>query len=127
MIIIPLPLQLLITDFMDTYQDEFDYEEENKLCYMEIFHKYQHVVESFLLKQIHTTLGCFDLTDLFLELNHTTSPITTLQDQGEVIELIRSLTDFLIFKDLMLDHKTFRSGKYDSFNVLQINSIQKAK
>lgn len=111
---------------MDTYQDEFDYEEENKLCYMEIFDKYQHLVESFLLKKIHKTLGCSDLSDLFLELvDHTTSAMNTLQDQGEVIELIRSLTDFLIFKDLMLDHKTFRSGKYDSFNVLQINSIAK--
>lgn len=109
---------------MDNHHHVFDYEEENKFIYMEIFEKYRHLVESFIVQKIQEQdqddfVHIQDIEKLLGDSPHP-SP---LQDQGEVVELILSLTDFLVFKELMLDHKTSRMGTYDDFNLLQITAI----
>ena len=109
---------------MQSFHHHFDYGEENQLSTMEIFQRYRELVESFFMRELKSRFGSyFDLSELSAQLSHdpSTSP---LQDQGEVVELILSLDNFLVFKDLMLDYKTFQSGKYDNLTV-QVNSIGK--
>lgn len=118
---------------MDAHYNKFDEEEENKICYMEVFEEYKTLVETCLLNEIQRRCGNVDLDELthqFINLNHSikTENPSLLQDEGEVIELILSLTDFLVFKGLILDHKFSRSGRYDHINFLQINPcIQESK
>lgn len=114
---------------MDKYHPHFDYDDENKLCYTEIFEEYRRLVESYLTQEIEKVTSTppddhhhHHLEALIAHIPHT-STLPTLQDQGEVIELILSLTDFLVFKELMLDHKTAKSGQYDHFDLLQVISI----
>lgn len=111
---------------MDRNHPQFDYAEENKLCYIEIFQEYQTTIESFLtdkIKEIDQETDQLSIEFLIAHIpNHHSPP---LQDQGEVIELILSLTDFLVFKELILDHKRAKSGKYDHFDLLQVISIDR--
>lgn len=118
----------IITSFMDKYHPQFDYAEENKLCYIGIFQEYQTTIESYLTDKIkeidhQTDPSSIEFESLIAHIpNHQSPP---LQDQGEVIELILSLTDFLVFKELILDHKRAKSGQYDHFDLLQVISIDR--
>lgn len=114
---------------MDDNHSVFDYEEENKLIYMEIFENYRILVESFIMQKVdelhQKETNIHDqIHDLERILANTRHPCP-LQEQGEVVELILSLTDFLVFKELMLDHKTSRMGNYDDFNMLKVTSIDR--
>lgn len=113
---------------MDDNHSVFDYEEENKLIYTEIFENYRILVESFIMRVEELHQRETDFHDQIHDIERTlanTPHACPLQEQGEVVELILSLTDFLVFKELMLDHKTSRMGKYDDFNMLQVTSIDR--
>lgn len=119
----------MISTFKDKYYAEFEEEEENKLSYMEVYQEYRTTVESFIMKNI-TEKKRFS-KEMIQELERMVTSgskdgnVSLLQDQGEVVELIFSLTDFLVFKDLMLDHKYSRMGRYNDFNMLQVVSFDK--
>lgn len=109
---------------MDKHHTQFDYDEENKLCYMDIFAEYRELIESFITDKIEAETNNSKEQIRQMESLITNSPhVSPLQDEGEVVELILSLSDFLVFKELMLDHKTSKTGRYDDLNVLQVSSM----
>lgn len=112
---------------MDANCHLFDYEEENKLCYLDVFKNYRQIVESYLMRAINRAacnLSEFPMKDLErLLMSH--GPNVSPLEEGEVVELILSLSDFVVFKELILDHKRCRTGEYDDFNLLQVVSMER--
>lgn len=87
--------------FLTKYAHEFDPElDENKLIYTDIHREYLTIVEDFVLNKIKRSQPKFDL-DLFMK------QLESRQDEleGEIFEFLLTFTDFLAFKEWMLDHR----------------------
>ena len=82
---------------------EFTPGEENKLVYMEIFQKYQNEVEKYIGEKLRDVK-----MDQFFEI------LMRRQNEidGPLFEMMLSLSDFQVFKDLMIS--------YNSGEVLEI-------
>lgn len=90
---------------------------------MSIYQEYRQLVETLLaeeMKKLHSEDALEEMERQISRMPHGAVP---LLDQGEVVELILSVTDFVVFKEIMLDHKTSRTGQYEQFNPLQIKSL----
>ncbi|KAK0083762.1 hypothetical protein PV325_008250 [Microctonus aethiopoides] len=83
--------------FLEKYWMEFDSSEENKLNYMEIFDEYENLkknIPEFSMDSLIKTLS-----ELGPELD------------GEIFELLFTITDFLAFKEMILDYRAMKEGK----------------
>ena len=67
-IVIGEEFQLLVNHFMDIYYDEFDYDDENKIQYIEIYQKYTNLMESFIIENLNKKMNFFDMDRFALEL-----------------------------------------------------------
>ena len=81
---------------------------ENRLEYMDLFQAYQDLVESFLERRLTSLLEGFDMAEFLATLTSRCS--NTLRGdqgegddklQGEVFDVLFSLTDYVCFKELM--------------------------
>ncbi|CAH8863921.1 unnamed protein product [Trichobilharzia szidati] len=92
--------------FMDAYYNEFEDTEENKLCYTEIHNKYISTVERMLEKQLCERMPNFSMRTFMDSL----APNSDCLD-GEVFEMLYTFSDFLAFKEMMLDYKKVKTGQ----------------
>ena len=100
-------------NFLTKYAHEFDPElDENKLIYTDIHREYLTIIEDFVLNKIKRTQPNFNL-DVFMK------QLESRQDEleGEIFEFLLTFTDFLAFKEWMLDHR-----RSSTLPVLDINS-----
>lgn len=93
-------------DFMDKYVYEFEDSEENKLSYTPIFNEYISLLEGHIEKELQFRSPNFDMKKFLLQLNKQQNEISE-----ELFEMLASFTDFLAFKQLMIDHRAYREGK----------------
>ena len=92
--------------FLDKYYTDFDDSEENKLIYTPIFNEYISTVEKLIERELHKRMPTFDMVSFMGEL-----PSRKEEISEELYDMLLSFTDFLMFKELMLDHKAFREGR----------------
>lgn len=92
--------------FLDKYCTDFEDTEENKLAYTPIFNEYVLKIEKLIETELHKRMPNFDMGSFMIEL-----PARKDEISEELYEMLLSFTDFLLFKELMLDHKAFREGK----------------
>jgi len=83
----------------------FDNDEENKLCYTEIFDEYTDLVEGYIESRLRSAIAGFRM-DRFARMCRVRKEEIT----GDVFELLLSLGDFSEFKHLMLSHKAALNG-----------------
>ncbi|KAL1124171.1 hypothetical protein AAG570_001941, partial [Ranatra chinensis] len=95
-----LSFQELQKNFLDKYFSEFDEEEENKLCYTGIFQEYISLIENYIESKLKASLPNFNMEEFYEELKKRKTEL-----DGEVFEMLFTLSDFLAFKELLLDYK----------------------
>lgn len=106
---------------MERYYRLFEDTEENKLCYTTVFYEYRQSIETHILTELECRMqGCFEFAKMSAAMKENNiQPL-----DGEIFELILSLDDFLVFKDLVLDFKRSREAGYETLNLIQINAIK---
>ncbi|XP_059617503.1 ADP-ribosylation factor-like protein 2-binding protein [Phlebotomus argentipes] len=97
--------QKLVQNFMQTYYKEFNECEENRIEYTEIFNQYTNALESCIVGNLEERMPNFSMERFSEELSKRKTQL-----DGEIFELLFSLTDFLAFKELILDYKLYKEN-----------------
>ncbi|XP_015127451.1 ADP-ribosylation factor-like protein 2-binding protein [Diachasma alloeum] len=92
--------------FLEKYWREFDSVEENKLIYMDIFDEYHKAIESYIEESLKRTIPGFSMESLVKQLSDRSPEL-----DGEVFEVLETFTDFLAFKEMILDYRAMKEGK----------------
>lgn len=92
-------------DFFDKHYTEFEDTEENKLSYTPIFQDYVSILEKYIESELVKRMPSFSMKNFMNLLNERKSEVSE-----ELLELLLSFTDFLTFKELMIDHKNHKLG-----------------
>ena len=92
--------------FFEKFYNCFDYGEENKLNYMDIFQQYQSSIEGHIERELQSLVPDFSMEWLSQMLSSHQDCV----DMG-VMEILHSFSDFLTFKDLMLRYKEEKEGR----------------
>ncbi|GAB6020777.1 ADP-ribosylation factor-like protein 2-binding protein [Chamberlinius hualienensis] len=100
-IIISVEMEMMVKEFLDKHYMVFEELGDNKLEYMTIFQEYQVLIEKYLESELVKRQPGFSMQAFSAQL--TRERQTELE--GEVFQILLSLTDFLLFKELMLDYK----------------------
>eukprot|EP00118_Oscarella_pearsei_P027020 m.310665 g.310665 ORF g.310665 m.310665 type:complete len:158 (+) comp53624_c0_seq1:59-532(+) len=110
------------TEFMETYCDQFEDEEENKLIYTDIFKKYTEVMEKCLEDELARRMPRFKMGEFLKALEARKEEV-----EGEIFDILLSFTDFLTFKQLVLDFKKDRDGHSVDLGGLLVTSGLESK
>ncbi|CAF1590694.1 unnamed protein product [Adineta steineri] len=99
--------------FLTKYAHEFDPTlDENKLIYTDIHREYLTIIEDYVLNKIKRSQPDFNLETFMKQLESRQDEL-----EGEIFEFLLTFTDFLAFKEWMLDHR-----RSSTLPVLDINS-----
>ena len=100
-------------EFLNKYASEFDPDlDENKLSYTDIHREYLNIIEEFLLNKIKRSQPDFKLENFMKQFESRQEEL-----ESEIFEFLLTFTDFLAFKEWMLDHRRSKS-----LPLLDINS-----
>lgn len=105
-IVVSDEFQTMNDGFLDKHYASFEDTEENKLIYTPIFNEYTATVEKLIETELGKRIKEFDMVSFMQEL-----PCRREEISEELYDMLLSFTDFLMFKELMLDHKAFKEGK----------------
>mmetsp|Transcript_40907 Transcript_40907/g.55570 ORF Transcript_40907/g.55570 Transcript_40907/m.55570 type:complete len:131 (-) Transcript_40907:120-512(-) len=75
----------------------FEPTEENKLCYMDIFKRYQDTIEAFITKRLTEEIKDFDMEAFLVSLKDRKDEI-----DEQILDLLLSFSEFELFKEAML-------------------------
>ncbi|KAL8590165.1 hypothetical protein ACOMHN_010360 [Nucella lapillus] len=105
-IIVEDEFQQLQNDFLEKHYLQFEDSEENKFTYTDIHKAYVELVETFLAEEISKRIPDFSMQE-FTEL------LTLRKDEldGEVFDLLLTFSDFVAFKELVLDFRADKEGR----------------
>uniref|UniRef100_UPI00358E20C1 ADP-ribosylation factor-like protein 2-binding protein isoform X3 n=1 Tax=Myxine glutinosa TaxID=7769 RepID=UPI00358E20C1 len=92
--------------FMDKHCSEFDNSEENKLCYTLIFQEYQELMEQLLERELKRRLPEFHMSRFLDSLEQRQQEV-----MDDVLEVVFTCTDFLAFKQRLLEHRAHKEGR----------------
>ncbi|KAJ3314650.1 ADP-ribosylation factor-like protein 2-binding protein [Boothiomyces sp. JEL0838] len=105
--------------FFNKYSHIFTDDEENKLEYTDIFEKYTAHVEKYIAQRLTANLKWFKMEEFLEQLKERSSK----ELEGDVFELLESLGDFNVFKEMMLAHKLEKNRQHiDLSGLLFVNS-----
>lgn len=93
-------------EFLLEHTSKFDYDEENKLVYMDVFKDWTRKIEHFIEDRLKQTLPWFTMVE-FTKMIHERS---SEQMEGDVFDVLATLGDFAAFKDLILSYKHEHDG-----------------
>lgn len=98
--------QALQQKFLEKYWDVFEPVEDNKLIYTDIFNEYNTAVEAYIVNYLRKIMPQFTVDTLLHQLNEKQTEL-----DGEVFEVLSTITDFLAFKEMFLDYRAMKEGK----------------
>ncbi|XP_077278577.1 ADP-ribosylation factor-like protein 2-binding protein [Temnothorax americanus] len=98
--------QALQHKFLEKYWDVFEPVEDNKLVYTDIFNEYNKAVEAYIVDYLKNVMPRFTVDTLLHQLNEKQTEL-----EGEVFEVLSTITDFLAFKEMFLDYRAVKEGK----------------
>lgn len=78
----------------------FEDSDENKLVYTELFNEYVNSIETYLTDKLSNSLPRFDFSKFYEWLMANKNAV-----KGDLVDEIYSLTDFMIFKENVLEFK----------------------
>ncbi|KYQ54562.1 ADP-ribosylation factor-like protein 2-binding protein [Trachymyrmex zeteki] len=116
---------------LEKYWDVFEPVEDNKLIYTDIFNEYNKAVEAYIVDYLKKVMPQFTVDTLLHQLKnnfrllsnnfpilaclHNVIKLSEKQKQmeleGEVFEVLSTITDFLAFKEMFLDYRAVKEGK----------------
>jgi ADP-ribosylation factor 2-binding protein len=120
----------LCNDFFSTHAPFFDDDEDsNKLEYTQIFEAYQEQMESFIEKYLNEQVVDFSMQEFLnrelLQYADTSIELAERKGQeleGDVFDVLLSLSDFTQFKEQMLAFKSEENGTaLDLSDLLQVS------
>lgn len=90
----------------------FEETDENKLVYMDVFQKYTQLIENLIESNLRTAVPGFEMEE-FLRL------LDAHKDElmSDVFDLLTSLGDFEVFKDVMLSYKREQASSGDMLRI----------
>ncbi|OAF64648.1 ADP-ribosylation factor-like protein 2-binding protein [Intoshia linei] len=110
----------MIDEFMDKYCNEFDDDEENRLVYTQIHNEYIDIIEKYIERMLRSRIENFEIKDFFEELSQRSESL-----EGEIFEILSTFSDFMAFKDMILDYKASQKGDAIDLSIgIQINHLQ---
>ncbi|XP_046386980.1 ADP-ribosylation factor-like protein 2-binding protein [Ischnura elegans] len=122
-ILIDQDFQCLQRSFLQKYCLVFTRDEENKLEYMEIFREYTTLIEAYIEEQLRRLIPSFSMQSFISQLERRKNEI-----EGEVFELLISFSDFLAFKELILDHRAMQEGEINNLgDCIVVSSLNSAE
>ncbi|KAL6261109.1 hypothetical protein P5V15_008638 [Pogonomyrmex californicus] len=98
--------QALQHEFLEKYWNIFEPIEDNKLIYTAIFNEYNKAVEAYIVDYLKKVMPQFTVDTLLHQLNEKQTEL-----EGEVFEVLSTITDFLAFKEMFLDYRAVKEGK----------------
>ncbi|KAJ3273256.1 ADP-ribosylation factor-like protein 2-binding protein [Terramyces sp. JEL0728] len=105
--------------FFDKHSHIFTDDKENKLEYMDIFNKYTDFAEKYITQRLTERIDEFKMEDFLALLKERSAE----ELEGDVFELLESLGDFAVFKELMLAYKLEKNKQHiDLSGLLFVNS-----
>ncbi|XP_032674074.1 ADP-ribosylation factor-like protein 2-binding protein [Odontomachus brunneus] len=111
--------QTLQKTFLEKYWNIFEPSEENKLIYTDIFHEYNKAVEAYIVNYLQKVMPQFTI-DILLHQLKLSNTIKFSEKQaeleGEVFEVLSTITDFLAFKEMFLDYRAVKEGKVEDLS-----------
>lgn len=105
-IIIGPEFALLQNDFMEKYYKSFEEIEENKLEYMDIFNEYTEHIEKYIEEALTRRIPGFLMKDFLCQIERKREEL-----DGEIFDILLSFTDFIAFKEMILDYKAVKEGR----------------
>ncbi|XP_051169731.1 ADP-ribosylation factor-like protein 2-binding protein isoform X2 [Leptopilina boulardi] len=103
--------QTLQQRYLEKYWQIFEPIEENKLIYMDIFNDYNRDIETFLENNLKKVIPNFSMTTFLKQLSNKKSEL-----EGEIFEILLAFTDFLAFKEMILDYRAVKEGKVEDLS-----------
>ncbi|XP_012235253.1 ADP-ribosylation factor-like protein 2-binding protein [Linepithema humile] len=103
--------QALQHKFLEKYWSVFEPVEDNKLIYTDIFNEYNKAVEAYIVDYLKKVMPQFTINTLLQQLNEKQAEL-----EGEVFEVLSTITDFLAFKEMFLDYRAVKEGKIDDLS-----------
>ncbi|XP_011068276.1 PREDICTED: ADP-ribosylation factor-like protein 2-binding protein isoform X1 [Acromyrmex echinatior] len=117
--------QALQNKFLEKYWNVFEPVEDNKLIYTDIFNEYNKDVEAYIVDYLKKVMPQFTVNTLLHQLNEKQKQ-TELE--GEVFEVLSTITDFLAFKEMFLDYRAVCKIILIFFHIVYVyitkNSLQ---
>ncbi|BFZ12620.1 hypothetical protein BsWGS_15659 [Bradybaena similaris] len=109
-IIMEESFQTIQTSFLEKYYKEFDNTEENKFCYTDIHKEYISTIESYLEEELKKRIQDFSMQEFFSNLQARRNEL-----EGEIFEILLTFSDFLAFKEMLLDYRAEKEGNTVDF------------
>ncbi|XP_035738778.1 ADP-ribosylation factor-like protein 2-binding protein isoform X2 [Vespa mandarinia] len=107
-------------EFLEKYWTIFEPTEENKLIYTEIFNEYNKTVETYIVNYLQKIIPHFNMNVFLHYLSEKQAEL-----DGEVFEVLSAVTDFLAFKEMLLDYRAMKEGKVqDLSSGISITSVK---
>ncbi|KAJ9584917.1 hypothetical protein L9F63_020723 [Diploptera punctata] len=104
--------QDLQKSFMEKYWHEFDDDDENKLCYMDIFNEYINIIERHIETHLTNKIPNFSMAKFIEHLQMRRNEL-----DGEVFEMLFTFSDFIAFKEMFLDYRAVKTGTIQDLSV----------
>ncbi|XP_020298489.1 ADP-ribosylation factor-like protein 2-binding protein isoform X2 [Pseudomyrmex gracilis] len=112
--------QALQHKFLEKYWDVFEPVEDNKLIYTNIFNEYTKAVEVYIVDYLKNVMPQFTIDILLHQLKKKQAEL-----EGEVFEVLSTITDFLAFKEMVLDYRAVKEGKIDDLSCgISVTSLK---
>ncbi|XP_008468165.1 ADP-ribosylation factor-like protein 2-binding protein isoform X2 [Diaphorina citri] len=105
-ILIDVEFSNLQLHFLEKYWMEFEDVDENKFIYMDIFQEYTQSIEALLENKLAACIPDFDMHQFISDLMSRKEEL-----DGEVFEMLFTLTDFNEFKEMFLDYRARKEGR----------------
>nr|XP_050859349.1 ADP-ribosylation factor-like protein 2-binding protein isoform X2 [Vespula vulgaris] len=107
-------------EFLEKYWTIFEPTEENKLVYTDIFNEYNKTVETYIVNYLQKIIPHFNINVFLDYLSEKQAEL-----DGEVFEVLSAVTDFLAFKEMLLDYRAMKEGKVqDLSSGISVTSIK---
>lgn len=117
--------QELHNRLLEQNYQHFEDTEENKLIYTELFQTYTTTIETHIETELSQRFPQFSMETFLAQLASGDSALL----QGEIFELLHSLSDFLTFKEMFLDYKLMKQQhgnvETDLSLILSVSSMNR--
>lgn len=120
-VVIDDEFQDLQKNLLKIYNHHFEDTEENKLIYTEIYQVYTTEIENYIEAKLSQRFPNFSMDRFLTQLSERKDTL-----DGDIFELLYSLSDFLIFKEMFVDYKIMKgkTNQEDLSDLLCVSAIK---
>ncbi|XP_077296936.1 ADP-ribosylation factor-like protein 2-binding protein [Arctopsyche grandis] len=102
----------IVFNFLDKHWKTFENTEENKFIYTDIFEEYTSMIENYITCHLTERIPSFSMKRFSEKLEKHKHVL-----DGEVFDVLFTSSDFLRFKEMILDYRKMKEGQYANLNL----------